>query len=305
MAVPSLCSLSRRRFMQALLLCGVSPRLLAMPPAAPRVVSLFQGATDSLAALGIMPCGIVESWAEKPVYRYLRPQFSQVPLLGLETQPALEKMVLLRPDIIFASRFRHQDVAPLMAKIAPVVLLDDVYEFKKTLNVVAGKLAVEQTAAALLEQWDSRIATLRALRQARAGSQTTPQVSVIEIRPDHIRSYVPESFPGSVMSEIGFSWNEQAREAAHARSASLRFSSMENIPLLDADIFFILLRAGSPAITRQYQRLTAHPLWQQLRAVKARQLWEVDSVPWSLSGGILGASQILNDVERALSRGPQ
>jgi iron complex transport system substrate-binding protein len=62
---------------------------------------------------------------------------SGVPQLGLETQPALEKIVLLKPDIIFASRFRHQDIAPLMRKIAPVALLDDVFEFRKTLTVVA------------------------------------------------------------------------------------------------------------------------------------------------------------------------
>ncbi|MEN4757922.1 iron-siderophore ABC transporter substrate-binding protein, partial [Pantoea agglomerans] len=91
---------------------------------------------------------------------------------------------------------------------------------------------------------------------------------------------------------------------AQSNSTSLRFSSMENLPLLDADIFFILLRADSPAILRQYRIMTAHPLWQQLRAVRARQLWQVDSVPWSLSGGFIGANQILNDVELALSRGP-
>ncbi|PDO86823.1 ABC transporter substrate-binding protein [Kosakonia pseudosacchari] len=292
-------SLSRRRGLQALLLCSVSPLLFARP-GVPRAVSLFQGATDSLAALGVTPCGIVESWAEKPVYRYLRPQLSGVPQLGLETQPALEKIALLKPDIIFASRFRHQDVAPLMAKIAPVTLLDDVFEFKKTLTVVAQKLALTSTAAQLLQRWDARIAALRSLIQQRFAGQRAPQVSVIEIRPDHIRSYVANSFPGSVMSEVGFAWNAQAMQA---HSASLRFSSMENIPLLDADLFFILLRTSSPAITRQYHTLTAHPLWRQLRAVKARQLWEVDSVPWSLSGGILGANQMLNDVEQALNRG--
>jgi iron complex transport system substrate-binding protein len=83
---------------------------------------------------GCHPAGIVESWTEKPVYRYLRPQLSGVPQLGLETQPALEKIVLLNPDIIFASRFRHQDIAPLLQKIAPVALLDDVFEFRKTLR---------------------------------------------------------------------------------------------------------------------------------------------------------------------------
>lgn len=293
-------SLARRRYLQALLLCGFSPGLLARQPGVPRAVSLFQGATDSLAALGVTPAGIVESWTEKPVYRYLRPQLSGVPQLGLETQPALEKIVLLKPDIIFASRFRHQDIAPLMQKIAPVALLEDVFEFKKTLTVVAENLAMQSTAAQLLQHWDTRVAALRTLMQTRFTAANRPQVSVIEVRPDHIRSYVAQSFPGSVMSELGFAWNAQAMQAS---SASLRFSSMENIPLLDADIFFILLRANSPAIARQYQTLTAHPLWQQMRAVKAGQLWVVDSVPWSLSGGILGANQILNDVEQALLRG--
>ncbi|MDU4241598.1 MAG: iron-siderophore ABC transporter substrate-binding protein [Bifidobacterium longum] len=293
-------SLTRRRALQSLLLGVVSPTLFARQPIALRAVSLFQGATDSMAALGATPAGIVESWTEKPVYRYLRPQFSGVPQLGLETQPALEKIVLLNPDIIFASRFRHQDIAPLLQKIAPVALLDDVFEFKKTLRVVAEKLAMKSAAAQLLERWDARVATLRNLIRTRFDTANGPQVSVIEVRPDHIRSYVAQSFPGSVMSELGFAWSEQAMQA---QSASLRFSGMENIPLLDADIFFILLRANSPAIARQYQTLTAHPLWQQLRAVKTGQLWVVDSVPWSLSGGILGANQILNDVEYALLRG--
>lgn len=288
-------SLSRRRGLQAMLLYGIAPGLFAAPPALPRAISLFQGATDSLAALGVTPCGMVESWAEKPVYRYLRPRFSNVPQLGLETQPQLEKMVLLKPDIIFASRFRHQDVAPLMAKIAPVALLDDVFEFKKTLSVVGDRLGLADSASALLHQWQRRVETLRGRIAQRFAAP--PTVSVIEVRADHIRSYVAASFPGSVMSELGFGWNSAAQQA---RSTSLRFSGFENIPLLDADLFFILLRTESAAIMRHYQALTAHPLWQQLRAVKAQLLWTVDSVPWSLSGGILGANHMLDDVDAAL-----
>ena len=292
-------SLLRRRCLQALLLGSVSPKLFAAPAGQPRVISLFQGATDSLVALGVTPDGIVESWAEKPVYRYLRPYLSGVLQLGLETQPSLEKIALVKPDIIFASRFRHQDVAPLMEKIAPVVLLDDVFEFKKTLQVVAESLSLTARSDRLLAQWSQRIATIRERVSEQFPPSQIPQVSVIEIRPDHIRRYLAHSFPGSVMSELGFGWQDQDVET---RNSSLRFSSMENIPLLDADVFFILLRANSPAITRQYHNLQAHPLWQQLKAVKTGQLWEVDSVPWSLSGGILGANQILNDVEHAMTR---
>ena len=291
-------SLLRRRCLQVLLLGSISPALFAAPSRQPRVVSLFQGATDSLVALGVTPDGIVESWAEKPVYRYLRPYLSGVPQLGLETQPSLEKIALIKPDIIFASRFRHQDVAPLMEKMAPVMLLDDVFEFKKTLQVVAESLSLTDRSDKILEEWSQRTAIIRERVGKQFATPAPPQVSVIEIRPDHIRRYTAQSFPGSVMSELGFGWQDLDTQT---RSSSLRFSSMENIPLLDADIFFILLRGNSPAITRQYQNLVAHPLWKQLKAVKTGQLWEVDSVPWSLSGGILGANQILNDVESALT----
>ncbi len=82
-------------------------------------------------ALGVTPCGIVESWAEKPVYRYLRPMLSSVAQLGLETQPALEKSPCCNRIVSLRRVFATEDIVPVMAKIAPVTLLDDVFEFKK------------------------------------------------------------------------------------------------------------------------------------------------------------------------------
>lgn len=290
---------NRRRLLQSALLLSAFPAL-AEQKTTPRVVSLFQGATDSLVALGVKPCGIVESWAEKPVYRYLRHALDGVPLVGLETQPSLEKIVLLKPDVIVASRFRHQQIARVMEKIAPVVMLEDIFEFKLTLRMLAEKLHMQSAAGAILQHWQTRSERIRQALRQRFGQQWPPQVSVIEVRPDHIRSYVAGSFPGGVMSELGFAWNLAAQQTS---SPSLRFSNMESLPVLDADLFFVLLRAQSPAIERQYQTLRNHPLWQQLRAVKAGQVWQVDSVPWSLSGGILGASLMLGDIERHLLGG--
>jgi iron complex transport system substrate-binding protein len=101
--------------------------------------------------------------------------------------------VLLKPDIIFASRFRHQDIAPLMRKIAPVALLDDVFEFRKTLTVVGENLAMK-SAAALLERWDARVASLRSLIPARFDTANRPQVSVIEVRPIIFVATLHEAF---------------------------------------------------------------------------------------------------------------
>ena len=73
-----------------------------------RVVTLFQGATDCAVALGVTPSGVVDSWSEKPMYRYLRHAVQGVAHVGLETQPSLEDIALLRPDVIVASRARER-----------------------------------------------------------------------------------------------------------------------------------------------------------------------------------------------------
>ena len=94
-----------------------------------RVVTLFQGATDCAVVLGVTPCGVVDSWSEKPTYRYLRAALEQVPHVGLETQPSLEDIALLKPDVIIASRYRHERIAPLLKQIAPVLMLEEAVSY--------------------------------------------------------------------------------------------------------------------------------------------------------------------------------
>ncbi|WDH20082.1 ABC transporter substrate-binding protein [Pseudomonas chlororaphis] len=281
-------------------LLRLSLGLLALPRIARaeplRLVTLFQGATDSAVALGVTPCGIVDSWSEKPMYRYLRPAVQGVPHVGLETQPSLEDIALLRPDLIVASRFRHQRIAPLLEQMGRVVMLDEVFEFKRTLALMGAALGRQPQAMGLLAQWEQRLGQLRAQLQARFAGRWPLTVAVLDIREDHIRSYLPDSFAGSVLSELGFAWTPAAREA---RGVSLKLTSKESLPVVNADLFFVFQRTDSPAAQRNYQNLVRHPLWQQLRAPRAGLVWRVDSVAWSLSGGILGANLMLDEIARA------
>ncbi|HBX56741.1 ABC transporter substrate-binding protein [Pseudomonas sp. UBA2684] len=268
----------------------------AQAAAAPvRLVTLFQGATDSAVALGVMPSGIVDSWSEKPMYRYLRSALASVPHVGLETQPSLEDIVLLKPDLIVASRFRHQRIAPLLERIAPVVMLEEVSAFKETLLQMGIALQRRQAAMALLAQWQQRIALLREQLQRTFAPNWPPTVAVLEIREDHVRSHLPASFAGSVLNELGFRWNEASQAAS---GASLKITSKESLPVVNADIFFIFMRADSQAVQRHYASLVQHPLWQQMRAPQRQQVWQVDGVPWSMSAGILGANLMLDDIAR-------
>ncbi|WP_439851269.1 ABC transporter substrate-binding protein [Pseudomonas syringae] len=262
-----------------------------------RVITLFQGASDSAVALGVTPCGVVDSWSEKPMYRYLRPALAAVPHVGLETQPSLEDIVLLKPDLIVASRFRHQRIAPLLEQIGPVLMLEEVFEFKRTLAMMGAALNREPQAMQLLDEWQRRVAELRGQLQAKFADRWPITVSVLDIREDHIRSYLPASFAGSVLSELGFAWTPAAREA---RGVSLKLSSKESLPVVDADLFFIFQRADSKTAQQNYDKLVQHPFWQQLRAPQEHQVWRVDAVAWSLSGGILGANRMLDEISRVV-----
>jgi iron complex transport system substrate-binding protein len=275
---------------------GFSAPALADAGAAPmRVVTLFQGATDCAVVLGVTPCGVVDSWSEKPTYRYLRQALGAVLHVGLETQPSLEDIALLKPDLIVASSFRHERIAPLLRQIAPVLMLEEVFEFKKTLALMGAALQRQQQADEMLNRWQQRVVQLRQQLQQTFAGRWPPTVSILDIREDHIRSYLPASFPGSVIGELGFDWSDSSREAS---GVSIKLTSKESLAVVNADIFFVFLRAQNAAVQRNYESLVQHPLWLQMRAPQQGQVWQVDGIAWSLSGGMLGANLMLDDVAR-------
>lgn len=259
-----------------------------------RIVSLMQGATDTLVALGLQPIGVVESWSEKPMYQYLRPHLPQVQYVGLETQPSLEDIARLKPDLIIASKFRNEKTYRILSQIAPTIMLKEVYEFKDTLRVVGQAVGKEQQANILLHQWNQRIKNTQFQLRQRYAPNWPQQVSLLEIRDDHLRAYSPHSFSGQILSELGFRWS---KVSSNQNWALQKLSSKESIPLLDADIFFVFMRKN--ATTQQnFKAWQTHPLWRQLRASQTQQVHLVNTVNWNLTGGILGANKVLDEINQ-------
>jgi len=259
----------------------------------PRLVTLYQGATDSAVALGITPVGVVDAWLEKPTYRYLRDALTNVEHVGLETQPNLEKVAWLNPDAIIASHFRHERVAPLLSAIATSVYANTVYDFKTTLTLVAEASKREQQAQALLQRWEARVADFRQQIADQLGGQWPQKVAVVRFKSDHVRIYT-SGFAGSILDELGF----EQPETLASQDWGMKLASTENIPVLEADVIFVLLEPDDPAIAANYQHWASHPLWQQLTAVQRGQVFEADPVSWMMGGGILAANAMLDDLYR-------
>ena len=257
----------------------------------PRIVTLYQGATDSAVALGLTPIGVVDAWLEKPMYQYLRNALASTQHVGLETQPNLEKIAWLRPDLVIASDFRHARIAPLLDAIAPTVSANTVFDFKTTLTMVANATGRDARADQLLQHWEARVADFRQQIAAQLGDRWPQKVAVVRFKSDHVRIYT-SGFAGSILNELGF----EQPDTLQTQGWGMKLSSTENIPVLDADVMFVLLEPDDPAIEDNYRRWAAHPLWQQLTAVQNERVFEVDPVSWMMGGGILAANGMLDDL---------
>ncbi|RBO80270.1 ABC transporter substrate-binding protein [Marinomonas aquiplantarum] len=261
-----------------------------VPVGAKRVVTLFQGATDSAIALGVTPVGVVESWAQKPTYVYLREALKGVPHVGLETQPNLEAIVALKPDLIIGTKSRHEKIYGQLSKIAPTVLAENVYDFKASLALTAQALGKESEGKHLWEDFQQRIQQFRDLIQKNVANWPLT-ASVLNVRVDHLRLYLQQSFSGVVLKEIGFTF-----PLPNKTGWGVKLKTKEALPSVNADVFFIILHSNDEAVQQNYDAWRAHPLWNMLTAPRNKQVYEVDRVAWLLSGGILGANQILDQL---------
>ncbi|MCE8020034.1 iron-siderophore ABC transporter substrate-binding protein [Halomonas sp. MCCC 1A11036] len=256
-----------------------------------RIVTLYQGATDTALALGLEPVGVVESWLERPMYRYLRDKLpAGVRYLGLETQPDLEAVAGLVPDLVVGTRYRHAAVYPLLSRIAPTVIADTAHDVEAMLEMMGEATGREVEAQALLAEWRARVADFRCRAEARLGDAWPQRVSVVSFRGDHVRLYY-DGFARSVLDQLGF-----LRPAGQRGSGwGIKLVSRETLPALDADAIFIFMRDDA-AVAELHREWTAHPLWQSLDAVEQGRVYYVDPVIWSMGAGILAAHQLLEEL---------
>lgn len=256
-----------------------------------RIVTLYQGANDAAVALGITPVGVVDSWVEKPMYLYLRDDLAGVPHVGLETQPNLEEIAKLKPDLIVAAKMRHEKVYNHLSQIAPTITHETVFKFKETLDLIAKATDREEQAKTWHAKWDARIAEFQAKIQNKDGVAWPQEAALLNFRNDHARIYY-SGFAGNILNELGFD-----RPEAHKEDVwGVKLTSKESIPSMNADVFFIFMTDTDPTVVQNYEAWTSHPLWNTLNAVKNNQVYHVNEVDWNMAGGPIAAERMVDSV---------
>lgn len=257
-----------------------------------RIVTLYQGANDTAAALGVKPVGIVESWDQQPIYEYLRADLEGATIVGQELQPNLEEIAKLKPDLIIASKYRHEKIYAQLSKIAPTVMDDTIYEWKDTLNLMADALNKQDKKAELLAEWDGRVKDFK----SQMGGGLPNKATITNFRSDHMRIYY-NSYAGSILKELGFEILERPA-GSQGEDWGEKITSKERIADLNvADtIFNFNASKDSQLVEKNYQEWTNHPLWKTLNAVKNNKVYQVDEVYWSAGAGYQSANLMLDSL---------
>lgn len=257
-----------------------------------RVVTLGQGATDAVLALGVTPVGAVDPWGDQ-WYAYLADQVTDITSVGQETEPNLESIVALNPDLIIGSKLRHEAIYDQLQQIAPTVFAETIGKsWKENFKLYAQALCQDEKGAELLAAWEARIDDF----QEKMGERLDTEVSLVRFRTGEVRIYTT-GFPGSVLREAGLSRPESQQVADWENDPQVMNLSLEQIPLMDGDIMFYMVSNWGDDEGSQIQtEWTNQPLWQTLNVVQNDAVYPVNEEHWNLGGGIQAANRMLDDL---------
>ncbi len=247
--------------------------LLSVPVSAsdsPRIVALSWEMVEHLLKLGITPVAVADardyrSWVVQPRLP------ESVPNAGTRTEPNLELLAQLKPDLILITPLL-EDIRERLDRIAPVVSYDDFTQTRDNMAMqresfldLARRLGAQPQAYAQLKAMDDHLAQMRQRLQKRFGA-ALPKVSVIRFAsPTVVNIMGPNSMPEHAMTLLDL---QPAYSAPISRWGSVQVPITELGVVRDGVVLYILPFA-------QQHRLFETSLWQGMPFVRQGHVAEV------------------------------
>ncbi len=100
-----------------------------------RIVALEYSFVDALAQVGVSPVGVADDNDKTRILQEVRDKIQPWQSVGTRSQPSLEAIAALKPDLIIADPSRHTAVYEELKKIAPTMMFDSRHEsYQENLN---------------------------------------------------------------------------------------------------------------------------------------------------------------------------
>ena len=254
-----------------------------------RIVILTNEGAEALLAMGIQPVGAVQSPAQKVWYDHM--DMTGTESVGIESEPSLEKIASLKPDLIIGNKMRHEAIYEQLNKIAPTVYAETLRgDWQENFNLYAKAVNQEEKGKEVLDAYNGRVETIK----TELGDQTKKKISMVRFMAGDVRIYHKDSFSGVILDQLGFA----RADGQDVDDFAERGVTKERIPAMDGDVlFYFTYETGDNEATKLTNDWIEDPLFKNLNVSKNGNVSQVDDIIWNTAGGVLAANLMLDDIE--------
>ena len=246
-----------------------------------RVVALEYSFVDALAQVGVSPVGVADDNKIDRILPQVREKIAAWQSVGTRSQPSLEVIASLKPDLIIADPSRHTAVFEELKKIAPTVMFDSRHESyqgnletAQKIGDLVGKSAEMKAKINEHNDYIANIAKNLGVQGKKASFGTS--------REDKFNIQNDNGYVGSFLTTLGFAPTKLNSDQAFVEI------NLEQLVMEKPEYLFIA-HYRDESIARKWE---AEPLWKAIPAVKANHVYSVDSDMWARGRG-LEASKIM------------
>jgi iron complex transport system substrate-binding protein len=259
---------------------------------------LDTGELDTALTLGITPVGSVHAIEENDFLGYFpADQQEGIRDVGAITEPNLETVNELNPDVIIGSNVRDEDSYDELSQIAPTVFAEDVgFTWKENFLMHADALGMAEEAEQIVADYEDHVAEVT---EAIGGQDAAAELDVSILRfidGSDSRLYGPESFIGTVLADVGLGRPDIVEEAEDPFAVEI---SPEQVDQADGDVIFYSSFGSTDGSGED--AAVGGPLWDTLTAVQNDRAFHVDDDLWFLGIGYTAANQILDELGEHLA----
>ena len=256
-----------------------------------RIVVLEFSFADALAAVDVSPVGIADDNDPERVLSDVREIIGTWQSVGTRSQPSLEVIASLKPDLIIADISRHAGVYEDLKKIAPTLILPsrrETYADNLKAASIIGKVVGKEA------QMQARLAKHETLMdQFKHSLPEGEQVQFAVAREKSLFLHTEDSYAGGVLTRLGMQVPEFNRDDSASREVSL-----EQMLTVNPN-YLIVGKYTSPNVLDSWAQ---EPLWQMTKAVQQKHLYFVNANVWARCRGILAAERMAQDLIDVLAQ---
>ncbi|MBW4642878.1 MAG: iron-siderophore ABC transporter substrate-binding protein [Goleter apudmare HA4340-LM2] len=246
------------------------------------------GILEELLALDIKPVGaaIWRSVDGNGFPLFLQDKTAGIIELGNESQPNLERILLLKPDLVIGKKWAVEPIYSQLSQIATTVVIDtEEQAWKNRLKLVAEVFGKSAKAENLLNEYNQR---LQLFQQKMGDRLVNTQISIVRVFSNLFRIYLQKSYSGGILRDAGL-----LLPPVQNQQDIWQDISAESVEHINSDIVFVADDHPQHSFLKFFK---SNPLWLNLKAVKQDKVYKIDSQYWIGGSSIIAANRIIDDL---------